>query len=115
MRKKNRKRYCFAFALNVLLAGCISIPERPISDAPQCIGNLFVVRREVREIKEENALFQTAMGFAFTLPIWFGPWSLLIPAIGIPVGQLQNRDRAKRILDEWRNRDCLPGTEAADI
>jgi len=87
--------------------GCISLPERPVSEEPECAGNFFRVRNEVSTVQQENLIFQIAIWyFGVGFAVWLGPFPLIFPILGSPIGQYRNKMRADGIVEEWKVRNC---------
>ncbi len=88
-----------------LLFSCITIPEAPPVETDPCINSFFAMRREVREIAENNEMEQFAILGISAIGL-FVPQFLFVGVIGSPITQLHNRNQARELVSDWQEKEC---------
>lgn len=85
---------------------CISIPEEEKISTINCQGSFFSVRRDIKEIQEDNRnLILSITAGSISSVTFLGPVALM-PIFSIPYFYLKKKQKAERVIQTWEEDYC---------
>lgn len=82
------------------------MPEEAKISTTNCQGSLYSVRRDIKEIQEDNRnLILSLTAGSITTAIVYGPGGLM-PIFSIPYFYLKKKQKAERVIQTWEEDYC---------
>lgn len=99
-----------ASVLALFLTCCISLPEEPVTGKPDCVTEMYALRRELAGLKQENRLVGISIGWTLAASFFVPPAFLYAGVIG-PVWMSRNYSKAEELKEDWVRNFCRSDNE----